>query len=125
MGFRTREVDLHGLYADEVEYTLANVFSECKAYGISELNIVYGKGAGILKQRVLSVLTTYQKLIISKQSDDVSVKISLRLRETKARSYKKKASIAKAIAEDKSYLDGLIEKKRQGKEKYLKRVNRS
>ncbi|OGI12381.1 MAG: hypothetical protein A2Y40_03670 [Candidatus Margulisbacteria bacterium GWF2_35_9] len=122
MGYRVKEIDLHGLYADEVEYALANVFTECTAYGISELNIIYGKGDGVLKQKVHSALANYQKRIISTKSYEANIKISLKFQESKAKIYKKK--LAEKIKEknNKAYLEEVQLKKQKGREKYSKRM---
>lgn len=50
------ELDLHTFHPKEVAELLDDYFQECVAAGISEVRVIHGKGKGVLKKRVRSVL---------------------------------------------------------------------
>ncbi len=49
-------LDLHTFHPKEVPDLLEDYFSECIAAGIFSVRVIHGKGTGILKKRVHSVL---------------------------------------------------------------------
>lgn len=49
-------LDLHTFRPGEVEPLLEDYFSECLAAGIRSVRIIHGKGRGILKKKVHTVL---------------------------------------------------------------------
>lgn len=50
------ELDLHNFHPGEVAELLDDYFKECVAAGILEVRVIHGKGKGILKKRVQTVL---------------------------------------------------------------------
>ena len=49
-------LDLHTFRPEEVPDLLTDYFSECMEAGIHTVRVIHGKGKGILKQRVRSIL---------------------------------------------------------------------
>jgi DNA-nicking Smr family endonuclease len=54
------ELDLHTFHPKEVAELLDDYFRECVAAGISEVRVIHGKGKGVLKNRVRSVLRRHR-----------------------------------------------------------------
>lgn len=52
----TNEIDLHTFNPKEVSELLEEYFKECIARDIFQVRVIHGKGQGILKKRVHSVL---------------------------------------------------------------------
>lgn len=49
-------LDLHTFHPKEIPDLLTDYFSECRAAGIYAIRVIHGKGSGILKKRVYSLL---------------------------------------------------------------------
>lgn len=49
-------LDLHTFHPREVPELLDDYFSECLTVGITSVRLIHGKGSGILKKRVHSLL---------------------------------------------------------------------
>ena len=52
-------LDLHTFRPEEVPDLLTDYFSECMEAGIHTVRVIHGKGKGILKQRVRSILSKH------------------------------------------------------------------
>lgn len=50
------ELDLHAFQPKEVKILLPVYIDECRKMGIHELRIIHGKGSGVLRERVHSLL---------------------------------------------------------------------
>ena len=57
------ELDLHTFHPAEVAELLEDHFRECVAAGISEVRVIHGKGKGVLKKRVRSVLQRHPLVV--------------------------------------------------------------
>ncbi|MEK6558143.1 MAG: Smr/MutS family protein [Candidatus Margulisiibacteriota bacterium] len=123
MSFRTQEIDLHGTYPDEVEYSLGNALRDARLSGVTELTIIHGKGEGILRGAVLSALSRFKKDILTIYPEEGFVRLSLKLPEKLKKPYRSEnvnlSQKAKDIPEN-----NLEEKRELGKKRYLKRIQR-
>jgi DNA-nicking Smr family endonuclease len=56
-------LDLHTFHPGEVESLLDEYFSECIRKEIFSVRVIHGKGKGILKKKVVSILKKNNKVI--------------------------------------------------------------
>lgn len=56
----TDELDLHTFRPEEVKDLLNDYFEACLEKGITSVRIIHGKGKGILKKRVQSILASHR-----------------------------------------------------------------
>lgn len=63
----TDELDLHTFRPEEVKNLLDDYFEACLQKGIFSVRIIHGKGKGILKKRVQSILASHR--LIKRYSD--------------------------------------------------------
>jgi DNA-nicking Smr family endonuclease len=57
------ELDLHNFHPGEVAELLDDYFQECAAAGIWEVRVIHGKGKGVLKKRVRTVLQRHPLVV--------------------------------------------------------------
>ncbi len=57
------ELDLHTFSAREVEPLLDDYLTACVRKGFREVKIIHGKGTGVLKARVRSILAKHQLVL--------------------------------------------------------------
>lgn len=121
------QIDLHGRYPDEVGYYIDKAMIECKTKHELFLQIIYGRGEGIIKQAVMKCLSKYSKNIIKTEGNDVSVTIQLSFQPLIRSIYKRrmKGNVDEnGRPEDQQYQKTIKEKRQKGREKYLKRIQR-
>lgn len=61
-------LDLHWFQAKEIPNLIDDYFSACIQKGIFSVRIIHGKGKGILKKRVESILKTHPNVLSFKQA---------------------------------------------------------
>lgn len=123
MGFRSLEIDLHGIYPDEVDYSLGNALRDAKFSGITELTIIHGKGEGILRGAVLSALTRFKKEILAIHPQDGFLRLSLRCCEKNKKIYQSQ-NVQLPSPSGETPWEGVEEKRERGRKRYLKRLRR-
>lgn len=126
----SRKLDLHGSFPDEVEYKLASFITECSYAGVIELEIVHGKGEGILKREVLRVLSLQRSLIkrVYPGLNDGVTRVSLNIKKIDTKKYVHKY-FSKVEQNNENHWDEEIRaqsliKKEKARMKYLKRMQR-
>ena len=50
------ELDLHLFHPDDVKMLVPDYLDECKLHGISDVRIIHGKGTGVLREIVHTIL---------------------------------------------------------------------
>jgi DNA-nicking Smr family endonuclease len=58
----TDVIDLHVFRPDEVKDLLCDYFEACVAKGIFSVRVIHGKGQGVLKKRVCSLLKKHPQV---------------------------------------------------------------
>jgi len=125
-----REIDLHGLYAEQAGQILDREMQCAQSAGVTELVVIHGKGTGVLRETVMSTLFSHKNkwvdIIRGEDTNEIGdsgfVKVRMKYKEIQTKKYKPK-KITKIIEKtDKSYVDKVDEKKQSGRQKYLKRM---
>ncbi|MDD5456900.1 MAG: Smr/MutS family protein [Candidatus Margulisbacteria bacterium] len=134
--FTVRDIDLHGVYPDEVEYLLSNFLAQCKAERVNAIEIIHGVGDGILRNAVISFLNRHKTDIISYKSGESMgleggkgfIRAELKTRQEVKKIFiksEKTSELQKTEEPFKEYITKLIKlKKAAGKKRYAKRMRR-
>ncbi len=131
MGFKVKEIDLHGHFPDEVEYLLDGCMVECRLQGVTTLNIIHGKGEGALRQAVVSALVKYRRNILKVEKGENTIleggagvtRVRLKINENEKKAYNNKVVfLPEKPSQSVEDFEVLKEKRRQA---YLKKVKRA
>ncbi|HCY37945.1 MAG: hypothetical protein DKM50_12505 [Candidatus Margulisiibacteriota bacterium] len=139
MALQRQEIDLHGYTVAEALFRLEQIIPLSYSKGVDELLVIHGKGEGVLRSEVLSFLRSgyCRQYVQSVQPGDqyrldggqgvvkVIFKI-MKVAELKKKSFPVRyidvndSKIEKISDDTKAMVD---DKKRRGKDRYLKMVN--
>jgi DNA-nicking Smr family endonuclease len=62
-GMPDARLDLHGLHADEAYFAIRDFISQQLARGNKTLLIIHGKGGGVLRETVLSIINSHAEVV--------------------------------------------------------------
>ena len=141
MPLNVKEIDLHGLTVEDALYRLEQGIPLLYGRGVDEVLIIHGKGEGILRTEVLNYLRTasckqYVQSIRPGEKFNLPggegvVKVIFRISKDRIRGKKlTPLKQAKITEDERLYMPSeqikelVMEKKRTGKDKYLKRMKR-
>jgi hypothetical protein len=129
------EIDLHGYYPEQAQLRLERELFSAYSSGVTDLVIIHGKGAGVLKEAVLSTLYANKdkwiNLTKGEETQEIGdsgfTKVRIKTKEIVKKFYipKTKKEIKETNENSNCFSHEKIkQKKEKGKNRYLKMIKR-